>query len=62
MVRTVHTAVHLQAPLVLKNNSVVDSVRQVFSTLALEVHFPAEFSTNPNQSQLNKLNQGLQDY
>ncbi len=27
----------------------------MFSTLALEVHFPAEFSTIPNQTNLNKL-------
>ncbi len=31
MVRTVHTAVHLQAPLVLKNNSVVDIPRSLHS-------------------------------
>jgi len=29
--------------------------KQEFSTLAIEVHFPAEFSFNPNQTQLNKL-------
>ncbi len=28
---------------------------QGFSTLALKVHFPAEFSSNPNQTHLNKL-------
>ncbi len=30
-------------------------LKQGFSTLALEVHFPAEFRSSPNQTYLNKL-------
>ncbi|KAL0171765.1 hypothetical protein M9458_032076 [Cirrhinus mrigala] len=32
-----------------------DSLTQGFSTLACEIHFPAEFSSNPNQTHLNIL-------
>uniref|UniRef100_A0A671NGW5 Ig-like domain-containing protein n=1 Tax=Sinocyclocheilus anshuiensis TaxID=1608454 RepID=A0A671NGW5_9TELE len=35
--------------------SLLTHTRSGFSTLALEVHFPAEFHSNPNQTHLNKL-------
>ncbi len=31
------------------------SIHKGFSALALEVHFPAEFSCSPNQTQVNKI-------
>ncbi len=35
------------------NNSIC--IHQGFSTLAREIHFPAEFSSSPNQTHLSKL-------
>ncbi len=37
------------------NHSLQCSSMQGSLTLDLEVHFPAEFSSNPNQTHLNKL-------
>lgn len=35
--------------------SLYKRLEQAFSSLVLEIHFPADFSANPNQTHLNKL-------